>query len=111
MNSSLTNSIFINPTLQNVRPPSIIGGGFNFESVETPFNSDKGSLVHLDNEATFYSLNASSEYDSLIEEYESLKIAYIHNDMTQLAFEFYQKHPYCLHVGYDVVITISMNKH
>lgn len=90
------------PSPANVRPPSIVGGGYSIDIVDAPFNFDKGSLVHLDNQATFYSLNMSKEYEHLMEEYQTYKSGYISQDMTQLAFEFYRKHPYSLQVSFDV---------
>ena len=100
--SGITTSIFINPTPGNVRPPSVMGGGFSFEPVETPFDFDKGALVHLDNHATFYSLKASEEYQSLIEKYKVYKASYIDGDIGEMAISFYQKYPYLLHVAFDV---------
>ena len=79
-----------------------MGGGFSFEPVETPFDFDKGALVHLDNHATFYSLKASEEYQSLIEKYKVYKASYIDGDIGEMAISFYQKYPYLLHVAFDV---------
>ena len=95
-------SIFITPTTSNVRPPSVLGGGFSFDSVETPFHFDQGSLVSLDDHAVFYSIHESTEYSRLVEEYKSYKVAYLTEDIGEMAIRFYQKHPYLLHVAFDV---------
>lgn len=95
-------SIFITPTAANVRPPSVLGGGFSFDAVETPFHFDQGSLVPLDTTAVFYSIHASQEYARLVEEYRSYKTAYLTDDIGDMAIRFYQKHPYLLHVAFDV---------
>lgn len=79
-----------------------MGGGFSFDPVETPFDFDQGALVHLDNHATFYSLNASPEYRSLMEKYKVYKASYGTSDIAQMAISFYQKYPYLLHVAFDV---------
>ena len=100
--SSQQSSLFVTPSPNNVRPPSIVGGGYSIDVVDTPFDFDKGSIVHFDNHATFYSLNASKEYEALMEEYKSSKSAFIAQDMTQFAFDFYREHPYMLQVAYDV---------
>lgn len=106
--SGITTSIFINPTPGNVRPPSVMGGGFCFEPVDTPFDFDKGALVHLDNHATFYSLKASQEYLNLIEKYKVYKASYIDSDIGEMAISFYQKYPYLLHVAFDVPLSIRI---
>ncbi|OAO14465.1 hypothetical protein AV274_3768 [Blastocystis sp. ATCC 50177/Nand II] len=103
-------SLFVIPSPSNVRPPSIVGGGYSIDIVDAPFNFDKGSLVHLDNQATFYSLNMSKEYEHLMEEYQTYKSGYISQDMTQLAFEFYRKHPYSLQVSFDICKMMVMYK-
>lgn len=79
-----------------------MGGGFSFDSVETPFNFDKGSLVNYDTNGVFYSIHASPEYKHLVEEYKSYKSTYLTEDIGEMAIRFYQKHPYLLHVAFDV---------
>lgn len=86
-----------------------MGGGFNFEPVETPFDFDKGALVHLDNHATFYSLKASQEYLNLVEKYKVYKASYIDSDIGEMAISFYQKYPYLLHVAFDVPFRLEFH--
>lgn len=100
-------SVFITPTAANERPPSVLGGGYSLDPVETPFDFDKGGLVHYDTHATFYSLTTSKEYDALVEEYESAKAACAPDELFDLAMRYYTKHRYLLEASYDVVIQPS----
>lgn len=79
-----------------------MGGGLRFEPVETPFDFDKGALVHLDNHATFYSLKASPEYLHLVDKYRAYKASYAGSNIDEMAISFYQKYPYLLEVAFDV---------
>ena len=100
--SSGFSSLFVSPSPQFVRAPSVAGGGFCFEPVETPFDFDKGALIHLDNHAVFYSFRASKEYEDWVNEYKSYKVAYATGDIVNMASSFLQKHPYLLPVLSDV---------
>lgn len=102
-------SVFITPTAANERPPSVLGGGYSLDPVETPFDFDKGGLVHYDTHATFYSLTTSKEYESLVEEYESAKAACLPDDLFDLSMRFYTKHRYLLEASYDVLLLFPLS--
>ena len=55
--------------------------------------------------AVFYSIHASPEYLHLVEEYKSYKTTYLTEDIGDMAIRFYQKHPYLLHVAFDVELS------
>ena len=95
-------SMFVSFPKEYPRVPSFIGGGFNFESVDTPYNFDRGSLVHLDNHSKFYSMKISREYEKMEEEYKSCLAVGMAGDISQVIQEFWCRHPYLLHSTYDV---------
>lgn len=95
-------SIFVESAGEYPHAPSYIGGGFNFESVEAPFNFDRGSIIHLDNNSKFYSMKKAREYETLEEEYKSELAVGTSGDLAQIIQEYWVKHPYLLHTTFDV---------
>ena len=95
-------SIFVESTGDYPHAPSYIGGGFNFETVDAPFNFDRGSIIHLDNNSKFYSMKKAREYEALEEEYKSELAVGTSGDLSQIIQEYWVKHPYLLHATFDV---------
>lgn len=95
-------SLFVSSPHEYPRIPSYIGGGFNFESIETPFNFDRGSLIHLDVHSKFYSMKQSREYEKMEEEYKSELALGMSGDLAQIIQEFWSHHPTLLHSTFDV---------
>lgn len=82
--------------------PTFVGGGYDFGCIQSPFQFDRGSLIHLDNNSKFYTMKRSREYEKLEEEYTSTLALGLSGDLSRIIQEFYQKHPYVLHTLYDV---------
>lgn len=94
-------SRFVNDTAKYYNKPcSYVCGGFSIMAVDPPFNFDRNSLVHLDNNAVFLTMKQSREYEKADEEYKAgLAMS---QEFTDFITEFWRKHPFHVLSIYDV---------